>query len=154
MAPAARIRRNRYLFSAPVKRQVSRPPVQTRQTTSPTHLRSAVDLFLNGEWASTATSFTLCTTFRLESTKILAEIEEQRKRLRVRSVALEIWDAAELDILLKAQAEIVDDFFGRPHSELFSPPEALEALRSRITGPTVAELRATLEPLHARLRGA
>ncbi len=118
---------------------------------SPTHFRSAVDLFLNGEWASTATCFTLCTSFRLESTKILAEIEEQRKRLRERSIALEIWDAAELDILLKAQAEIVDDFFGRPHAEMFCPPEALEALRNRITGPTVAELRTKLGSLYARV---
>jgi hypothetical protein len=118
---------------------------------SPTHLRSAVDLFLNGEWASTVTCFTLCTTFRLESTRILAEIEEQRKRLRERSIALEIWDAAELDILLKAQAEIVDDFFGRPHAEMFCPPEALEALRNRITGPTVAELRKKLGSLYTRV---
>jgi hypothetical protein len=121
---------------------------------SPTHLRSAIDLFLKGEWATTATSFTLCTTFRLESTKILAEIEEQRKRLRQLNIALEIWDAAELDILLKAHAEIVDDFFGRPHAEMFCPPEALEALRNRITGPTVAELRTLLENLYTRVFAA
>ena len=54
---------------------------------------------------------------RLESTNILAEIEEQRKRLRERKIVWEIWDAAELDLLFKAQAEIVDDFFGRPHAE-------------------------------------
>ena len=121
------------------------------QRFSPTHLRSAVDLFLNGEWATTATCFILCTTLRLESTKILAEIEVQRKRLRERSIALEIWDAAELDISLKAQAKIVDDFFGRAYTELFCPAEALATLQSRITGPVVAELRTKLRSLYTRV---
>jgi hypothetical protein len=121
---------------------------------TPAKLRSAVDLFLSGKWSSTAVCFTLCTTYRLESTKVIAEIEEQRKRLRALGIGLQIWDAAELDILLKDQPEIVDDFFGRPCAEMFFPPEALEALRNRITGPTVAELRTKLANLYTRVFAA
>lgn len=112
---------------------------------------SAVDLFVGGTWASTAASFVLCTTFRLESTKLVSEIEKQREKLRAVGVRFEVWDAAELDLLLKNQAEIVDDFFGRLWVELFCSPEGLNRLGSRITGPTVAEMRLKLGSLYARV---
>ncbi len=117
----------------------------------PSNLSAAVDLFLNGTWASTATRFTLCTTFRLETTKLTTEIEKQRERLHAAGIQFEVWDAAELDILLKDQSEIVDDFFGRPWVQLFCPPEGVSRLQNRVTGPTVAELRAKLGALYTRV---
>jgi NACHT domain len=117
----------------------------------PSNLSAAVDFFLNGTWASTATRFTFCTTFRLESTKLTTEIEKQRERLRAAGIQFEVWDAAELDVLLKDQSEIVDDFFGRPWVQLFCPPEGLGRLQNRVTGPTVAEMRAKLGVLYTRV---
>jgi hypothetical protein len=117
----------------------------------PSNLSAAVDLFLNGTWASTATRFTFCTTFRLESTKLTAEIEKQRERLRAAEIQFEVWDAAEFDVLLKGQSEIVDDFFGRPWAQLFCPLEGLSRLQNRVTGPTVAEMRAKLGALYTRV---
>jgi hypothetical protein len=120
----------------------------------PSNLSAAVDLFLNGTWASTATRFTLCTTFRLESTKFITEIEKQRERLRAAGIQFGVWDAAELDVLLKDQSEIVDDFFGRPWVQLFCPPDGLSRLQNRVTGPTVAEMRAKLATLYTRVFAA
>jgi len=105
---------------------------------SPSNLSATVDHFLEGTWASTAVCFTLCTTLRLESTQIVIEIEKQRKRLRDSGIRFQIWDAAELDVLLKRQAEIVDDFFGRDWLRLFCPSESIDALQRRATGPAVA----------------
>jgi len=117
----------------------------------PSNLSAAVDLFLNGTWASIATRFTLCTTFRLQSTKLITEIEKQRERLRAAGIQFGVWDAAELDVLLKDQSEIVDDFFGRPWVQLFCPPDGLSRLQNRVTGPTVAEMRAKLAALYTRV---
>ena len=121
---------------------------------TPTKIRSAVDLFLAGEWASRAVSFVLCTSHSLQSKTLTDEIEKQRERLRTKGIGLEIWDFAELNILLKNQAAIVDDFFGRNYAEEFCPPEAIEVLRNHITGPEVAELRARLGTLYTRIFAA
>jgi Restriction endonuclease len=100
---------------------------------APSTLSAAVDLFLSGTWASTARRFTICTTFRLESTKLTGEIEKQREKLRAAGIEFEVWDAAELDMLLKDQSEIVDDFFGRMWVQVFCPPEGLSRLLNRTT---------------------
>jgi hypothetical protein len=117
----------------------------------PSDLRAAVDLFLEGTWASTAVCFSLCTTLRLESTQIVTEIEKQRERLRDAGIRFQIWDAAELDALLKGQAEIVDDFFGRDWARLFCPPESIDSLQRRATGPEVAQMRSKLAILYTRV---
>ena len=117
----------------------------------PSNLSAAVDLFLEGIWASTAVCFTLCTTLRLESTQILTEIEKQRERLRDAGIRFQIWDAAELDVPLKGQAEIVDDFFGRDWARLFCPPESIDSLQKRATGPEVAQMRSKLAILYTRV---
>lgn len=118
---------------------------------APSTLSAAVDLFLSGTWASTARRFTICTTFRLESTKLTGEIEKQREKLRAAGIEFEVWDAAELDMLLKDQSEVVDDFFGRTWVQVFCPPEGLNRLLNRTTGPTVAEMRAKLGALYTRV---
>jgi hypothetical protein len=120
----------------------------------PSKLSAAVDLFLEGTWASTAMCFTLCTTLRLESTQIVTEIENQRSRLRDAGIRFQVWDAAELDVLLKGQAEIVDDFFGRDWARLFCPSESIDALQRRATGPAVAQMRSKLAVLYTRVFAA
>jgi len=118
---------------------------------TPTKIRSAVDLFLAGEWASRAVSFVLCTSHNLQAKTLTDEIEKQREYLRTKGIGFEIWDSAELDILLKHQAAIVDDFFGRNYAEEFCPHVAIGALRNHIAGPEVAELRARLGTLYTRI---
>lgn len=120
----------------------------------PTKIRSAVDLFLAGEWASRAVSFVLCTSHSLQAKKLTDEIEQQRERLRTKGIGFEIWDSAELDILLKNQAAIVDDFFGRIYAEEFCPPEVIGALRNHVSGPEVAALRGRLGTLYTRIFAA
>ncbi len=114
-------------------------------------VRSAVDLFISGDWASRVVSFVLCTSQSLRSKKLTDEIEKQRERLRALGIGFEIWDAAELDVLLKDQAAIVDDFFGRGCAEMFFASETIDALRNRITGPDVAGLRTKLGTLYAHV---
>jgi hypothetical protein len=121
---------------------------------TPAKIRAAVDLFVAGGWASRAVSFVLCTSHSLQSRTLTDEIEKQRERLKTLGIGLEIWDAAELDVLLKNQAAIVDDFFGRDHAEMFCPPEAIGALRNHITGPEVANLRVRLGTLYTRIFAA
>jgi hypothetical protein len=121
---------------------------------TPAKIRSAVDLFVAGDWASRAVSFVLCTSHNLRSKTSTDEIEKQRERLRTLGIGLEIWDAAELDVLLKNQPAIVDDFFGRDYADRFCPPGAIGVLRSHITGPEVAELRARLGTLYTRVFAA
>jgi hypothetical protein len=113
-----------------------------------------VDLFLAGEWVSRAVSFVLCTSHILQAKTLTDEIEKQRERLRTKGIGFEIWDSAELDILLKNQAAIVDDFFGRDYAEKFCQPEAIGALHNHISGPAVAELRARLGTLYTRIFAA
>ncbi len=120
----------------------------------PSKLRDAVDLFLKGSWASTTVCFTICTTLSLESTQIVTEIETQRQRLRTKDIRLQIWDAAELDVLLKSQPEIIDDFFGRGWAQHFCPPRSLDSLQNRATGPAVAEMRSKLTILYTRIFAA
>jgi len=120
----------------------------------PSKLRDSVDLFLEGSWVSTAVCFTLCATLSLDSTQIVTEIETQRDRLRTLGIRFRIWDAAELDVLLKSQAEIVDDFFGRVWAQHFCPARSLDSLQNRATGPTVAEMRSKLAILYTRVFAA
>jgi hypothetical protein len=120
----------------------------------PSNLVSAVDLFLKGHWAASATSFTLCTTSRLDSTKYAEKIEAQRERLRQTGIGLEIWDASELEQLLKDKPDIVDDFFGRSWAEVFCPAGQMERLKYRTTGPDVAEMRIKLGTLYTRVFAA
>ncbi len=120
----------------------------------PSDLVSAVDLFLKGQWAASATNFTLCTTFRLDSTKFAEKIEAQRERLREMGIGLEIWDASELEQLLKNEPDIVDDFFGRSWATAFCPAGQMERLKNRTTGPDVADMRIKLRTLYTRVFAA
>lgn len=121
---------------------------------TPSKIRSAVDLFLEGDWATRTISFVVCTSQNLRSRKATDEIEKQRERLTGLGIGFEIWDTAELDVVLKDNAAIVDDFFGRTCVEMFCGREALTSLRDHITGPEVARFRASLRTLYTRIFAA
>jgi hypothetical protein len=75
----------------------------------------------------------------------LEEIERQRGTLEQSGIAFDVWDADELNIILKKDAELVDDFFGRPWAAAFCGEASLSFLpENRIDGRKMAEYRSAL----------
>jgi hypothetical protein len=112
-------------------------------------IRAAVDLFLEGSWATRATRFVLCTSIELATTKVQEEVLEQRQRLSDAGVAFDVWDGQELSQVLKTYPEIVHDFFGRAWVERFIGSEAALALESRLDAAEVVRLRGQLKALYS-----
>jgi hypothetical protein len=112
-----------------------------QQEFGPAKIKSAVDLFIAGDWRQRAKEFYLCSmeSFapRLRSDALRGETE----RLESLGIKLVPWDAPALNGLLKDLPEVVDDFFGRPWTELFCGVEAVARLGERLDGAQRAELR-------------
>ena len=81
---------------------------------TPSDIKSAVDKFLDGEWADSADKFVLCAAISLEKTQLQEELNTQRKRLDEKQITFSVWDKAALCEYLKSFPDLVDDFFGRP----------------------------------------
>lgn len=69
-----------------------------------TDLKSAVDTFLEGRWATSATRFVVCTTASLVGTSSADALEVQTTRLRERGIALIPWDSEAISLRLKSIA--------------------------------------------------
>ncbi len=85
----------------------------------PPQIKEAVTKFLEGEFKVPAQRFVLCCTQALRETKQVKMIEAQRNLLEVDDVALEVWDAEELNVKLKSRTDLVEDFFGKAWKEAF-----------------------------------
>jgi hypothetical protein len=112
---------------------------------SKTKIEAAVQYFLRRKWAKQATRFVLAVGCEFSSPAIVEAIEAARDKLRARNIEFEPLDATELTQRLKNDAELIDDFFGRPWAEAICPPEAVEQLSQRLSRFDAADLRSGLQ---------
>jgi hypothetical protein len=116
-------------------------------------IRKAVTKFLDGEWATKATSLVLCTKESLVETSRATEVESQRTRLEEQGIGLIIWDSEQLTLILKDHPRIVDDFFSRSWVRVFLGEEVASSLGTRLDASDVARFRHKLGMLYARVFG-
>jgi energy-coupling factor transporter ATP-binding protein EcfA2 len=107
-------------------------------------IEKAVDLFLEGKWATKAEQFTIAVQCSLRSTTAQDEIERQAKRLLEKGVAFHAIDGEDLTNKLRQHPEIVDDFFGRPWVAAVLGDEVAKQLKNRPDGAAFAKARAQL----------
>lgn len=86
---------------------------------SAANIASAVDKFLQGDWANRGKTFVLCTSESLVLKQRADAVIEQRERLLQQSVELVIWDKPKLSSKLKELPELVSDFFGDAWTKAF-----------------------------------
>ena len=115
----------------------------------PAKISAAVTTFLNGNWRDRAGQLVLCTKEDLRTSQRTEEVERQIDLLKHHGITFTVWDATELNQLLKMQPLIVDDFFGRHWVEAFCGSDALAAVSKRIDGPAAATVRASLRQLYS-----
>ena len=110
-------------------------------------VKSAVDVFLGGEWVEQTKRLLLCVTACLDDTKIQVAIEAQAQRLKKEGIVFHVYGADKLSEKLKAFPVLVDDFFGRTWVKAFCGEDAVAALakmRHRLDGAAVSRFRREL----------
>ncbi|TQM85493.1 restriction endonuclease [Saccharothrix saharensis] len=130
--------------------------IQCKRTTdrfTSGEITGAVDVFLRGEWAATATEFVLAVTDNLERTQAAARIEQERLRLTAKGITFTLWDQTELSALLKDQPRLVDDFFAREAVRVFAGEDAAAALGTRLDAREMIEYRQQLGSLYRTVFG-
>jgi hypothetical protein len=75
-------------------------------------LVSAVDEFIAGSWRRRANEFVLAISSSVEPTQLADQIEMERGKLAALGIRFTVWDEIGLSTKLKAQRQIVEDFFG------------------------------------------
>lgn len=85
----------------------------------------------------------------MTSPRVIDAIEKARTDLAARGIAFEPTFGKELAEKLKNEAEIIDDFFGRPWVERVCPPELVAVLADRMSRIDVTALRMKLRSLYA-----
>jgi hypothetical protein len=118
---------------------------------TPAKIEAAVSKFLAGNWVARAHTFVLCTKDDLRTTQRSEAIELQTTILAAKGVKFAVWDATELDLLLKTAPLLVDDFFGRSWTNGFCESIHSVTLSSRIDGPHAADVRRQLSQLYSAL---
>lgn len=83
-------------------------------------LRNAVQTFLSGTWVERSARLIIAIQAETADTKLQKAVERQATELRAIGVTLLLLGADELAARLKAEPEIVDDFFGRRWAEAFT----------------------------------
>jgi hypothetical protein len=115
----------------------------------PAAITAAVDMFLEGPWAGRADRFVLCTSLSLAPRQRADRLRVETERMAGLGITLVPWDADGLDILLKDQPRLVDDFFGRAAVTAFCGQDAQDRLGGRLDGRDVAEYRRRLQDLYS-----
>ncbi len=107
-------------------------------------LRDAVDKFLEGNWVSRASHFTIAVQAALQSTDVQEEIERQATRLNEYNIVFSALGGEELTDRLRPYPMLVDDFFGRHWVEAFLGKEVADSLGLRLDGGDFARVRSQL----------
>lgn len=121
---------------------------------SASDIRNAVEMFLQGDWASKTKRFVLCTSLQFSKKEQADEISKQRNFLATKGIELETWDGSEAGRLserLKKYPDLVDDFFLRDWVRRFNGPDAADSLGERLDGRNLAKLRAQLREIYSTL---
>ncbi|RZL04179.1 MAG: NACHT domain-containing protein [Rubrivivax sp.] len=114
------------------------------QSFSAAQIRKAVDLFLDGSWASRTECFTIAVQSSLRSTTVQDEIEQQAARLSAQGIVFLAVDGEELTNQLRNRADLIDDYFGRPWVQALLGDEAVAGLKARLDGAAFAKVRGQL----------
>ena len=120
---------------------------------SPAALRSSVDDFLGGKWASVSRMFVYATSASASSTVLADEIEMQASRLLAESIEFVVWDEATISTQLKECPKLVDDFFGREWVRHFCGEPAVQSLGTRLDVAQAAKLRRDLDGIYRAVFG-
>ena len=115
---------------------------------SPAALRSGVDDFLEGKWASVSRMFVYATSASALSTRIADEIETLASRLIGESIEFVVWDEEAISTRLRECPELVDDFFGREWVRRFCGDAAAQSLGTRLDAAQVDKLRWDLRRIY------
>jgi NACHT domain len=110
----------------------------------PASIEAAVTTFLKGPWASSATTFVLCTSNDLRTTDCADEINLQEKRLLDYRTGFEVWNTTRLSGKLKKLPELVYDFFGPAWLVAFCGPEHQHLFSTRLSPHKVEQYRIRL----------
>ncbi len=108
----------------------------------------AVDMFLNGHWASRSESFILAVQSSLRSVSVQDAIEEKSVDLRARGITFLAYDGEDLTNQLRDYPEIIDDFFGRAWVAALLGEESARGLKSRLDGGTFSKARKQLSRVY------
>ncbi len=112
-------------------------------------IRSAVELFVAGNWFSRTARFTIAVQASLRSPEVQEEIERQAKSLRESGIVFAALDGEDLTEKLRSYPAIVDDFFGRPWVAAVLGDEVASSLGARLDGGTFARVRSQLARVYA-----
>jgi hypothetical protein len=111
-------------------------------------IRAAVEKFQDGSWASRASTFILCTSHAAVRTEQAEEYNKQIEFLRARNVGFVIWDKEEISHILRDQARLVHDFFGKVWLTAFLGEPAARAFQSRLEPEKVGQFRLKLSQFY------
>lgn len=79
-----------------------------------TDLSNAVTEFVGGAWLEKSKEFIICIQQEIhENRKLFEEYERQRSSLLEKNVEFRLWDASELDRMLRTKPQLVYEFFDR-----------------------------------------
>lgn len=140
-------------LQAPTKPGRNYAALQSRKVEKLTaaSITSAVDDFLDGEWADRCSRFYYATSVSLRDTKLDAAVRSATDLLETKGIEFVAWGVDEVSELLRPQPRLVDDFFGRPWVSVFCGEESLRDLSRRVSPERARAARAALATLY---RGA
>jgi hypothetical protein len=113
-------------------------------TFGPAKIKAAVNKFISGEWLRDTEEFYLCTKASLRPVQRSRSLQAEAAKLKKHGVRLFPWDSEELTLMLKAEPEIVDDFFGRAWVASFCGTEVAARLGRRLDQDQLSQLRVGL----------
>lgn len=137
---------------SPTRRYLSLQARRIQDATA-ANIRSSVDEFLAGRWASESRTFVYATSANASSTEIVDEIVSLAARLEQESIEFAVWDQLSISRRLKEFPRLVDDFFGRAWVQEFCGASAADALGSRLAVHQVNEFRRELSRIYAATFG-
>jgi hypothetical protein len=130
--------------------------VQSRRIASlnASGLRKAVDDFLAESWANVSRVFVYAVALPAIRTQLASEIVTQSARLKKLGIEFEVWDSESLSLVLKQNALLVHDFFGRAWVEQFCGVDHAVPLRTRLDANQVGALRERLASFYGTVFAA
>src|SRR5205814_4515821 len=106
---------------------------------------------LHGTRVQSPNSFVLAASLSVDGSQAGDRMETRRSRLGGRGIDFLVWDETEISTLLKDQAPLVDDFFGRDAVRVYLGHEVATALGDRLDASEMLEYRAKLGDLYGQV---
>jgi hypothetical protein len=118
---------------------------------SASDIRAAVQKFIDGDWSKRTRRFVLAVSLPLTSKAASDAIIESERRLEDLTIEFVPWDAHALELRLKSEPRLVDEFFGRGWVTAFCGTDATTVLRNRLDAVEHRRLRERLRQLYANV---